>query len=747
MKKLMFLVFLFCCSCTIFAQNTIYRTLNIPAEKYGEILNTPWMGGMNAPQFSPIDLNQDGLLDLFAFDRTGYKVLTYLRKAGSGDTSFVYAPQYESLFPADLAAYCLVVDYNFDGIPDLFTRATADGLVGTRVLKGRRVNGNLKFDEVCPVLQFKFDTYFTNIYTAVVDVPVFKDVNNDGDIDVLTFGIFGSGVEYYENQHTENLGNPSYSIDSFKYEPVSSCWGNFFEGNLDNSITMNVTCKGVSGEQVIEDDGSRHSGSTIFAIDADNDRDVDLLLGDISFPNLVFVRNCGDSSYANVCQADTAFPKCSTPVNQPIFPAAYGLDIDNDGLEDLLISPNATDGANNIKNVVQYSNTGNPACPYQPVIDSFLVRNALDFGTDAKPVFFDYNYDGKMDLIVGNYGYFRPFSTYKSGLAILENIGTTTKPKFKLNTDDYNFLSNYNLVGMHPAFGDLDGDGKADMIIGELTGNLHFFKNTGGSIANFQTLNTPQYFGIDVGQYSAPFIYDLNGDSLNDLIVGGLNGKVNYYWNFGTPTSPQFNPDSSNKFLGNVNVDVPTPGFTYGHSTPVIHTDSVGNRILYVGANRGTVFSYLIDNTKLRSGTFQLLDSNFMKHDVGSKACMAVADLDENGTMEYVVGTSRGGLLFFSETQLDTTTQPVGLTEVSATNSKLYVFPNPAKGSFTCRLSDGVFYSPTIALYNILGEKTNLETNIEPNQLSIKVNEYTPGIYFLQVQHNNQLSTFKVMLY
>jgi hypothetical protein len=165
------------------------------------------------------------------------------------------------------------------------------------------------------------------------------------------------------------------------------------------------------------------------------------------------------------------------------------------------------------------------------------------------------------------------------------------------------------------------------------------------------------------------------------------------------------------------------------------------------GANRGTVFSYLIDNTKLRSGTFQLLDSNFLKHDVGSKACMAIADLDENGTMEYVVGTSRGGLLFFSETQLDTTTQPVGLTEVSATNSKLYVFPNPAKGLFTCRLSDGVFYSPTIALYNILGEKTNLETNIEPNQLSIKVNDYTPGIYFLQVQHNNQLSTFKVMLY
>lgn len=747
MNKLPFLLLVVLCSATIFAQKPIYRTLNVPVEKYNQDLTDAWMGGMNAPQFSPIDLNQDGLMDLFIFDRTGFKVLTYLRKAGSGDTSYVYAPQYESLFPDDLAAYCLVVDYNFDGIPDLFTRATADGLVGTRVLKGSRVNGNLRFDEVCPVLQFKFDTYYTNIYTAVVDIPVFTDMNNDGDIDVLTFGIFGSGVEYYENQHIENLGNPNFSIDSFKYERVSSCWGNFFEGNLNNSIFMNIVCKGVSGEQQIEDDGARHSGSSIFAIDADNDRDVDLLLGDISFPNLVFVRNCGDSSYANVCETDTTFPNCSTPVYQPIFPAAFGLDINNDGLEDLLISPNATDGANNIKNVILYENTGNPTCPYQPVTDSFLVRNVLDFGTDAKPVFFDYNYDGKMDLIIGNYGYFRPFSTYKSGLAILENIGTTTKPKFKLKTDDYNFLSNYNLVAMHPAFGDLDGDGKADMIVGELTGNLHFFKNTGGSIANFQTLHTPQYFGIDVGQYSAPFIYDLNGDSLNDLLVGGLNGKVAYYWNFGTATSPQFHPDSSNKSLGSVNVNVPTSGFSDGHSTPVIYPDSVGNKILYVGANRGTVFTYLIDTTKLRSGAFQLLDSNFLNHDIGSKACVAIADIDNNGTLEYVVGTSRGGLVLFSETQLDTTTQPVAVNELSISPSQLFVYPNPAKGSFTCRLFEGNFSAPSIALYNLLGEKTNFSLRTEPTQLSITVEGYIPGIYFLQVSHHNQLNTVKILLY
>lgn len=60
------------------AQNPIYRVVSIPVARNGITLREPWVGGVNAPQFSGCDLNGDGIKDLFVFDREGGVVLTYL---------------------------------------------------------------------------------------------------------------------------------------------------------------------------------------------------------------------------------------------------------------------------------------------------------------------------------------------------------------------------------------------------------------------------------------------------------------------------------------------------------------------------------------------------------------------------------------------------------------------------------------------------------------------------------------------
>lgn len=47
---------------------------------------------------------------------------------------------------------------------------------------------------------------------------------------------------------------------------------------------------------------------------------------------------------------------------------------------------------------------------------------------------------------------------------------------------------------------------------------------------------------IDVGIYSAPFVYDWNGDGNKDLLVGQLDlGKIRLYRNLGTNNNPSFN--------------------------------------------------------------------------------------------------------------------------------------------------------------------------------------------------------------
>ncbi|MBP6732871.1 MAG: VCBS repeat-containing protein, partial [Chitinophagales bacterium] len=188
------------------SQSPKYRVLNVPVERNTIQLRQPWVGGMNSPQFSPIDLNCDNRKDLFVFDRVGSKVLTYINNGSNNDSAFTYAPAYEKLFP-DMTAWALIHDYNEDGIPDIFAHANS----GTMVFKGSLQNGQLRFDTVSSLLLYYEPPYITNIYTAITDLPVFVDVNFDGDIDVLTYTVLGGQVEYYENQHKEHPGDIHYA--------------------------------------------------------------------------------------------------------------------------------------------------------------------------------------------------------------------------------------------------------------------------------------------------------------------------------------------------------------------------------------------------------------------------------------------------------------------------------------------------------------------------------------------------------
>ncbi|MDH4211923.1 MAG: hypothetical protein OEV79_10810 [candidate division WOR-3 bacterium] len=60
------------------------------------------------------------------------------------------------------------------------------------------------------------------------------------------------------------------------------------------------------------------------------------------------------------------------------------------------------------------------------------------------------------------------------------------------------------------------------------------------------SFKTPIYvfdgaMAIDVGLYGAPFVYDWNGDSKKDLIVGQFDmGMVRYYENVGEDNDPVF---------------------------------------------------------------------------------------------------------------------------------------------------------------------------------------------------------------
>lgn len=633
----------------------------------GSRLHNAWCGGLNSPVISEINLNDDELPDLFLFDKYGNKVLPFINRGEAVYPQYLYAPQYEKWFPK-LVGWAMIRDFNRDNVPDIFT------LNGNyiRCFRGKIQEGQLQFDTLSNRLMYQLGTFNNAIWTFINDLPAFVDVNGDGDLDVMTFDVNGGmTINYYENQSSE-LG---YGADSLLFLVQDLCWGHIAESGENNMISL-AACKQDGSQQMAASSASRHQGGTLFAFDYEGDGDVDILLGDVSFPNLVYVQNDGTNLSANVTYIDTVFPHYDIPVNMPYFPAAYT--VGNSNHKDLWVAPFTYDGtagiSKDIHNIHLYKNQGSePFQRYSYAGDTFFVNQIFDVGSDSKAVFEDVDNDGKPDIVVGqNAQYYNGFTAI-SKLYYLKNISDENGVKFEIQSDDWCNSVAWNLNGIYPAFGDLDGDGLRDMLVGDNLGRLHFLKRYDDSNP-FSSITISNYFNISVNSNARPFIFDVNGDGLNDILVGQRMGEIRYFWNFGSSENALFSTDSVNTLFGGVRVNDWRNSVLTGHASPFVQEEN-GMLFLYSGSERGMIFKYEINADSLRSGTFALVDSDHVHYNVGSRTTIAIADINGDGGQEYLIGNSRGGLMLLSDINWNDETS---VNNIDSEKQHIFIYPNPA---------------------------------------------------------------------
>jgi len=735
---------LFFCLCTVIFQNFAQFNFefqdSIPVVSGSNSFGLAWSGGQNYAQFSDFDFDFDGDLDLFVFDRSSDNIKVYLQEIINGVKAYKLMYNAQDYFPADIRYRATLVDYNNDGRKDLF----AYGIGGIKVYKniGDAASG-LNWQLAKSLLYSNYWGTNLNLYVSSADIPAIVDVEGDGDIDILTFHISGEHLQYHQNQSMELYGIP----DSLQFVLKNECWGGFREDLNTSTVFLNdpspeCTSGNVPGaESPIIIDGSikpteqtpKHAGSTILAMDIDNSGVLDLILGDVAYPNLNLLINGGTAPNTNspIVSVNNSFPSNSLPANLNLFPASFWVDVDFDGKKDLLVGANAKNISENEKSILFYKNLGSNNLPtFVFQTNSFLQSEMIEHGTGSIPIFMDFDNDGLEDLFVANFYRYKPTLSKESSIAYYKNTGTANNPEFTfIDNDLLNLSLSSNGLHMVPTFGDLDSDGDKDMILGLENGTLAYFQNI-SSLGNFN-FSAPIYnlqdnngAIISSGQYASPQLFDLNKDDLLDLIIGKKTGELLYYQNSGTAFSPIF--QLINDTLGNIDIATTSPdGF------PVPHFFNVNDTTyLFLGGIDGKLKYYDAIEGNINSGSsFNLVSDQFLGINVGAYSSFWVNDIDQDGLLNLFVGQDLGGLY-----HLEVDPNSNATLEEHDFQLNYSIFPNPTSAYFTVETYDNLSFDCEI--YNAWGQRVRLITN-QKNNFTVDLSNEANGIYIIHFTNEN----------
>ncbi|MCX6291448.1 MAG: FG-GAP-like repeat-containing protein [Bacteroidetes bacterium] len=749
MKKIIFLlvscVVLHCSVST--AQSLQFNfTDSIPVVVNSDTLHNAWAGGINTPLISEIDLNGDGIHDLFVYDRSNSRILPFLNDGSPGIFAWHYAPEYITKFPP-IIKWAVLYDYNCDGKADFFTLAPSTSGMSVYRNDFDSAFGGLRFTLVAAELNEEiFPGFHAPLFVSQIAVPSFGDVDNDGDMDILGYTTLPDGrVVYHRNYSVEN----SYGCDSLIFKDETETWGHFAISQLSggNANVNCFNCRSSSPQLDADELVNYHqsaaaprddSNFSIFMIDIDGDNDKDLLIGDSGADNTLLVVNGGTPAAAQMASQQIIFPdsNITTAALFCTFHFHAYIDVDNDGVKDLLVLPGDLE---DVHSIWFYKNTGTTNSPnfiYQS--SNFLTGQMIDEGQGACPAVFDADGDGLTDLVVGNNKVFHcSGGTYTNSLHLYKNIGTSVSPAFQLVDSDYAGISSMFLTGpLYPAFGDLDGDNDKDMIIGSDNGLLQYFTNTGGSPSNFQ-LTGINFMGIDVGNTSTPQIIDLNRDGLPDLVVGAKNGHVNYFQNQGSATVPFFSSTPTIAALGGNAIDT-----NLRYTAPFIFDDS-GSYKLLLASSSGRVFLYDSIDGNI-SGNYRLLDT-IINMTQGSRTTfnhgIGGGDLNHDGLTDVLLGNYGGGVGLYMQYN-----PFMGVPDFPLVKPGFAVIPNPVNDACVIDLKNVTEHgAKQLTVMNYTGQVV-LQKNFSSARCVLNTHDLPPGVYMIRVISSGRSATGKLVV-